>query len=274
MSSGSHLQSNIDRFSGFEQDYDRYRPKAPQAVVEMLTRYLGHIPDKVADVGCGTGLSSFVWLGHAGHITGVEPNDDMRGKALEHAAELPEGSPITFVKGYSDKLALNTDSIDIVTCSQSFHWMEPVSTLREFARVLKPGGVFAAYDCDWPLPLHGSVEMAYEQLIADAERIIAKRVPAQNLAIKRDKEQHLTQIRSSGHFRFSREIVFHNIELCDAERYVGLAISQGGIQTVFRLGGRIELNEQLEEFRRLTEAYFAGRTLEVMFSYRMRLGVK
>ncbi len=274
MSSGSHLQSNIDRFSGFEEDYDRYRPKAPKAVVEMLTRYLDGTPEQVADVGCGTGLSSFVWLGHAGQITGVEPNDDMRGKALEHAAGLPAETPISFVKGYSDKLPFESGSVDLITCSQSFHWMEPVSTLREFARVLRPEGVFAAYDCDWPLPLHGTVEMAYERLIEQAEQIIADRVPVQNHAVKRDKEKHLTQIRASGHFRFSREIVFSNTELCDAERYIGLAISQGGVQTVFRLGGTIQLNEQLTEFRRLTEEYFAGRTLEVTFSYRMRLGIK
>ena len=41
-------------------------------------------------------------------------------------------------------------SADIVTCSQSFHWMEPEPTLAEIARILRPGGVFAAYDYDWP----------------------------------------------------------------------------------------------------------------------------
>lgn len=50
----------------------------------------------------------------------------------------------------SDDLGLPDDSVDIITCSQSFHWMEPQSTLREFARVPRPGGIFVAYDCDWP----------------------------------------------------------------------------------------------------------------------------
>lgn len=139
MTSGSHFQNNIDRFSGFENDYDQHRPKAPTAVITILTSYLGRTPDLVADVGCGTGLSSYVWLANAKRIIGFEPNDDMRGKALSLLPSLAEPERISFVKGYSDKLPLDAESVDIVTCSQSFHWMEPVSTLREFARVLQPG---------------------------------------------------------------------------------------------------------------------------------------
>ncbi|WP_169087514.1 class I SAM-dependent methyltransferase [Paenibacillus sp. PL91] len=273
MTSGSHLQNNVDRFSGFENDYDQHRPKAPAAVVDILTSYLGRKPALVADVGCGTGLSSFVWNKHAERIIGFEPNDDMRGKALSRLSELTDAEHISFVKGYSDKLALEAETVDIVTCSQSFHWMEPVSTLREFARVLKPEGVFAAYDCDWPPTLHWSVEAEYKRLIDRSEAVIASNIAEKDRASKRDKEQHVTQIRESGLFRFSKEIVFHNMERCDAQRYVGLALSQGGVQAVFKLGST-ELVKPIEAFRSSVDDYFAGRELEVMFSYRMRLGVK
>ncbi|WP_053373079.1 class I SAM-dependent methyltransferase [Paenibacillus sp. FJAT-27812] len=273
MTLGSHSQNNVDRFSGFENDYDQHRPKAPAAIVDILTSYLGRKPGIVADVGCGTGLSSFVWNGHAEQIIGFEPNDDMRGKAISHLPEPADGGHISFVKGYSDRLALEAESVDVVTCSQSFHWMEPVSTLREFARVLKPEGVFAAYDCDWPPTLHWSVEAEYKRLIDRTEEIIARNIPEKDRASKRDKEQHLTQIRNSGLFRFAKEIVFHNMERCHAERYVGLALSQGGVQAVFKLGST-ELVKPIEAFRSSVENYFADRELEVMFSYRMRLGVK
>ncbi|WP_028612812.1 class I SAM-dependent methyltransferase [Paenibacillus harenae] len=273
MSSGSHLQSNIDRFSGFENDYDRHRPKAPETVVEILSNYLGRKPGVVADVGCGTGLSSFVWKERAERVIGFEPNDDMRGKALEHLSGLTNAEHISFQKGYSDQLALESSSVDIVTCSQSFHWMEPVSTLREFARVLREGGIFAAYDCDWPPTLHWQVEAAYKRLIDKSEAIIAIHVPEKYRASKRDKEQHLTQIRNSGLFRFSKEIVFDNKEQCDAKRYFGLAVSQGGIQSVFKLGST-GLDQEIKAYQSIVENYFAGRTLDVMFSYRMRLGVK
>lgn len=32
-------KQNIDRFLGFQDEYDRYRPEAPQLVTELLTNY-------------------------------------------------------------------------------------------------------------------------------------------------------------------------------------------------------------------------------------------
>ncbi|MGH7866895.1 MAG: class I SAM-dependent methyltransferase, partial [Candidatus Dormibacteraceae bacterium] len=37
---------------------------------------------------------------------------------------------------------------DVVTCVQAFHWMDPEIVLPEVARILRPGGVFAAVDYD------------------------------------------------------------------------------------------------------------------------------
>jgi ubiquinone/menaquinone biosynthesis C-methylase UbiE len=163
MSVGNNRQSNVDRFLGFSDLYDRNRPEAPGKVTELLTLYLGRTPDLVVDVGCGTGLSTFVWRHDAGRIIGVEPNPDMRSKAEEKLQRLQaaeagtapaEGAGhLSFRQGYCNQLELLDGSADIITCSQSFHWMEPVSTLREFGRVLKEGGVFAAYDCDWPFSI-------------------------------------------------------------------------------------------------------------------------
>ncbi|GJM69351.1 hypothetical protein HMSSN036_15670 [Paenibacillus macerans] len=49
--------------------------------------YLGRAPEYVADVGCGTGLSTMIWLKHAERVIGIEPNDDMRGVALSRLRE-------------------------------------------------------------------------------------------------------------------------------------------------------------------------------------------
>lgn len=269
-------KSNIERFSGFADVYDAHRPKAPQQAVAIISTYLGRKPAKVADLGCGTGLSTNSWLGHAGQVIGIEPNADMLAIARAKAGDARSGGngdAISFLAGYSNELPFAAESVDVVTCSQSFHWMEPFSTLREAGRVLKAGGIFAAYDCDWPLCVGWELEMAYNQLIAKAEHIIEENVQEESRALKRSKDKHLLNMQESGVFRYTREVVFHNTEACDAARFLGLALSQGGIQAVFKLGTGV-LDEDVAHFAAKVDEHFQGRTLELVIGYRMRLGVK
>lgn len=267
--------SNIERFNGYQQDYDRYRPEAPAIVRDVLTGYLEAPPSLVVDLGCGTGLSTFIWAGHASRIIGIEPGDDMRSVAQAKLSVMDPAAScsISFIQGFSNQIDLPSGSADLVTCSQSFHWMEPESTLREAARVLRDGGVFAAYDCDWPPVSRREIEQKYHNLIDRAEEIIGRLVPAGEQAHKYDKSKHLANIIASGEFRYTREIVFHHYENCDAERYVGLMLSQGGVQTVLRLGAD-DLNGEITAFRALVEDYFQGQTRQIMLCYRMRLGIK
>lgn len=268
-----NLRGNVDRFLGYEDVYDRFRPQAPLHLVRVLTDYRGQRPSLVVDIGCGTGLSSFIWKKHADRIVGVEPNPDMIRKARAKLASAEDAGHLSFVEGYSNQLDLPDGSVDIVTCSQSFHWMEPVSTLREISRVLVPGGVFAAYDCDWPPTIHWTIEELYVRLSAKADDILERLADKHDRAVKRDKERHLQQLRDSGAFRYTKEIVLHNVEKSDADRFVGLALSQGGLQTVLKLGST-ELDDELAAFRAAVEHYFDGRTLDLTFGYRMRVGVK
>lgn len=266
-------KQNIERFLGFQETYDRYRPEAPAIIIKLLTDYLGTTPSLVADIGSGTGLSTFLWKDTATQVIGIEPNPDMLGKALEKLNRIEDPQSISFVQGYSNQLPLASDSVDIVTCSQSFHWMDPESTLQEISRVLRPGGVFAAYDCDWPLPLQQHVEERYNDLISKADEILAALLPDAERAHKWDKEGHLSRIKDSGHFSFAREIVFHNLESCDAERYIGLTLSQGGVQSVMKLDATL-LDQDIADYAAAVEEHFQGRSLEVLISYRMRIGIK
>ncbi len=272
---------NVERFSGFEEEYDRYRPAAPRLVVEILTKHLGRKPTVVVDLGCGTGLSSFIWQEHADRIIGVEPNDDMIGKAREKLRRLGGADRLSFVQGYSNQLDLEGESADILTYSQSFHWMEPQSTLKEAARVLRRGGIFAAYDCDWPPTVHWEIEDHYLRLMDRVEAITAaptgqKDIVTKSTVKKWRKEDHLKNMNESGVFRFTKEIVFHDRQPCDAGRYIGLALSQGGLQAVQKAGPAFAagLNEEIAAFRERAEKFFRGATLDILFSYRMRIGVK
>ncbi|GAB7056371.1 hypothetical protein JCM16163A_31180 [Paenibacillus sp. YK5] len=264
--------NNVQRFTGYGTLYDENRPTAPQEVVKLVTTYLRHKPQTVVDVGCGTGLSTFLWLNEVERVIGVEPSDDMRAVALAKWEAIGKPDKLQFVKGFSHQLALPSASADIVTCSQSFHWMEPQSTLREFARVLRPGGVFAAYDCDWPPAFDWKIEEQYLRLAALGDARMAELAPDEQQARKWNKNEHLQRIRESGLFRYSREIVFHHWEMCDAARYANIAFSLGGLQTALKLGAD-ELHAEVAAFRELVAQAFADEERPVLFCYRMRLGI-
>ena len=264
---------NVERFSGFANDYDRFRPHTPQIVIEILTKYLGRKPSTVVDLGCGTGLSSFVWKNHADRVIGVEPNGDMRKKAQDKLATMNDTNHISFVYGYSNELDIRSETVDVVTCSQSFHWMEPVSTLKEVSRVLKQDGIFAAYDCDWSPIVNWKIEERFATLMEKVESLNATHAHSENMVRKWNKEGHLRNIRISNGFRFAKEVVFHNREACDAQRYFGLALTQGGLQSIFKMG-LADLTEDLEAFKYEVENHFEDKTLDIIFSYRMRIGIK
>ncbi len=43
-------------------------------------------------------------------------------------------------------------------------------------------------------------------------------------------------MRESGRFRFVKEAAVHHVDLCNAERHVGLLLSQGFIMALLRAG--------------------------------------
>ncbi|MBP7175529.1 MAG: class I SAM-dependent methyltransferase [Thermoclostridium sp.] len=262
------LHANVERFSGFAALYDENRPQPPEIITDILLQYLGKAPELVVDLGSGTGLSTFLWCGKANSIIGIEPNDDMRNQAQINASR-KDLTDVSFIKADAYDTGLKGSSADIVTCSQSFHWMEPEKALKEVARILKEGGIFAAYDCDWPPVAGYRAESAYNSLLETA-RAKLKLVPNERKAIQYPKDNHLKNIRESGHFCYSTEIVFHNREACSQERFIGLALSQGAVQSVFKNNPEA-LEHEIKAFRQVVLDNWSQ--TEIIISYRMRLGV-
>lgn len=76
----------------------------------------------------------------------------------------PLRQAIQYQEGVAHQTGLPDACADIVTAAQSFHWMEPASTLAEIARLLRPGGIFAAYDYDFPPALNWELEQVYQEV--------------------------------------------------------------------------------------------------------------
>jgi len=264
------LHLNAERFLSFADVYDSARPKCPEKVKEIIVKYLGKNPSFVVDLGCGTGLSTTIWSEISSKVIGIEPSTDMIKIAREKLDDLEN---VTFVSAFSDNTGLENSSVDIITCSQSFHWMNPESTLNEVSRILKKGGVFAVYDCDWPPVCNLEAELEYNKLFEKINEIESTHSDVKDKFIRWNKDNHLLNIKNSENFRYVREIVFSNTEICTAQRFIAIALSQGGLQAIIK-ANIDEINPFLVSFEERILDIFGNNEFEIEFCYRMRIGVK
>ena len=129
------------RFSTRVENYIRFRPGYPAAVLDVLRAECGLVDDAVvADVGSGTGIFSEVLLKNGNAVFAVEPNDEMRQAGERLLAGYPR---FTSVKGTAEATTLADGSVDAITSAQAFHWFDRTRAREEFRRILKPGGSVA-----------------------------------------------------------------------------------------------------------------------------------
>ena len=115
--------------------------------MELVANKKYHL--KLIDIGSGTGKFTRAlynnitelqithpYYSYPRHIDiiGVEPVESMRMKSIERAPYIP------VINGTGDHIPLEDKSIDIVYCSQSYHWFATLSSLREIHRVLCNNG--------------------------------------------------------------------------------------------------------------------------------------
>lgn len=255
--------------SAFAELYDRFRLAPPRELLDILTLVAQvERPRLVVDLGAGTGLSTRVWSDRADRAVGVEPNAHM----IERAQAATRRPNVEYVEAFAADTGLEAATADVVTCSQAFHWMEPGPVLAEAARLLREGGVFAAYDYDVPPVVQPEVDDAFTVHFA-ARREARKRLRLEAGAVRWPKETHLERIRDSGCFRFAREIVCHGFEEADADRLIGLAESLGGPRSIFG-DAAPEVGETFERLRETLARVVGDRPRPTVVCYRIRLGVK
>lgn len=102
----------------------------------------------VADIGSGSGISSFELARYAQEVIGVEPEAAMRTIAIRSSGEMGL-SNVHFVEGFAERNPLPDASVDMVTAITlaSTHCEENiVGFIRESERITLPGGVILAVD--------------------------------------------------------------------------------------------------------------------------------
>jgi SAM-dependent methyltransferase len=100
------------------------------------------------DVGCGTGALTATVVAQAdpAEVTGIDPSEGF----LAHARERVDDPRASFEVGDARALPVTDDSVDVLVSGLALNFVpDPVRAAAEFARVVRPGGVAAAYVWDY-----------------------------------------------------------------------------------------------------------------------------
>ena len=143
--------------SGFDKAavaYERGRPSYPVAAVDWLVERTGLTASwVVVDLAAGTGKFTRLLVPAGTQVIAVEPVAGMR-RVL--SSQVPG---VEVIDGTGENIPLPSDSVDLVSVGQAFHWFDVPAALAEIHRVLRQGGWLALV---WNRrlldePIHGEV---------------------------------------------------------------------------------------------------------------------
>jgi len=104
--------------------------------------------DRVLDVGCGTGFATEGLLERTEAVHGLDQSAHQLEKAY---AKFGTRGPVRFYRGDAERLPFAEGAFDGVWSSGSIeYWPNPVAALREFRRVVEPGGPVLVVGPDAP----------------------------------------------------------------------------------------------------------------------------
>ncbi len=126
-----------DHFSRLAQDYARYRPQYPAALFDYIASLtIDH--DRAWDAGTGNGQATVGLAQHFKRVIATDPSANQVANAIPHER-------ISYRVSSAEETDIESQSIDVVTAAQAIHWFDFDRSYAEAHRVLKPGGIIAAW---------------------------------------------------------------------------------------------------------------------------------
>lgn len=112
-----------------------YRPAHDEVVGQLRA----HSSARVADIACGTGiLADRIERDlHPAQVYGVDMSEGMLNQARARSTD------VQWLRGPAEQLPFDDGALDAVVTTSAFHFFDQPAALREFHRVLSPGGLAA-----------------------------------------------------------------------------------------------------------------------------------
>jgi SAM-dependent methyltransferase len=126
-----------DHFSGHAGDYAEYRPQYPEALYRFLTDNCQQ-HELAWDCATGNGQAALSLAGYFEHVLATDASPEQIVAATAH----PD---ISYSVAAAKSSGIAAASVDLVTVAQALHWFDTEAFFAEATRIVKPGGLLAAW---------------------------------------------------------------------------------------------------------------------------------
>jgi demethylmenaquinone methyltransferase/2-methoxy-6-polyprenyl-1,4-benzoquinol methylase len=143
----SRKQHALQLFAGLPAAYDRMGaalsfgqdPRWRRALIDAIDPRPGQ---RILDVATGTGLVARRLARRGAIVVGLDQSEDMLAGARARVAKHPDlADRITFLRGEAEHLPFADGEFDALAFTYLLRYVDdPAATMRELARVVKPGG--------------------------------------------------------------------------------------------------------------------------------------
>ncbi|MBV9607045.1 MAG: class I SAM-dependent methyltransferase [Solirubrobacterales bacterium] len=137
-------QHALGLFAGLPRAYDRMGavlsfgqdPRWRRALVDAIDPRPGQ---RILDVATGTGMVAFALARRGATVVGLDQSEDMLSGARQRLA--PGNENPSFIIGEAEHLPFADGEFDALSFTYLLRYVDdPAATMRELARVVKPGG--------------------------------------------------------------------------------------------------------------------------------------
>jgi SAM-dependent methyltransferase len=127
-------------FDSAAEHYDAARPAYPPSVFDELERRAGALRGRlVLDFGAGTGIASRQLASRGATVVSLDIGEQM----LRRARARNPLTPCVLADGH--RMPVRDATAELITFAQAWHWFDGRLATAEVARVLRPGGYWAAW---------------------------------------------------------------------------------------------------------------------------------
>jgi ubiquinone/menaquinone biosynthesis C-methylase UbiE len=143
-----HNAQILDQFTRQAEGFAQAKTTHNEEMLERMIQAAQCSPEDVTlDVACGPGVVVCAFARVARHATGIDLTPAMLDQARK--TQTTQGlSNVSWDTGDVTRLPYRDGQFDVVTCRYAFHHLtDPLTVLREMARVCRPGGRVVVADC-------------------------------------------------------------------------------------------------------------------------------